>query len=59
MSLRELYPCESANERTFRVHVNHMKEYQELLETAKKQLKDLGQTLKELEQLDIKMDISF
>lgn len=59
MSLRELYPCESVNERTFRVCVNHMKEYQELVQTAKKQLEDLNKTLNELEKLDIKMDITF
>lgn len=59
MSLRELKPYESAEDRTFRVYVNHMKEYQELLETAKNQLEDLNRTLKELERLDIKMDISF
>lgn len=59
MSLRELYPCESANERTFQVHVNHMAEYQELIKTAQKQLEDLRKTLRELECLEVKMDITF
>lgn len=59
MSLRGLYPCESANECTFQVHVNHMAEYQELIKTAQKQLEDLRKTLRELECLEVKMDITF